>query len=137
PTWLPFHGQTPIAPNYATLAGGRMFLAALLDGPSQILVPLFALFGGWFLLRLLLRRPLLAAIALALITTMTVLGGENPVLEVPGAVFTGLLMAFTITRFGLLAMIALFVVRWLILITPLPFSATSPYAFQAVACLLL
>jgi len=114
-----------------------MFLGAILDGPGQILVPMFALFGGWFLLRLLLRRPLLAAIALALISSMTSLGAENPVLEVPNAIFTGLLTAWIITRFGLLALIASFVVRWLVFITPLPFAASSPYAFQTAVCLLL
>jgi hypothetical protein len=137
PTWVPFHGQTPIPPHYGALAGGRLFVAALLDTPGQVLVPMFALFAGWFLLRLVLRRALLAALALAVIIALSALGAENPVLEVPNALLYGALMAWLIVRFGLLALISAWVVRWLITITPLPFATSSPYAFQATVGLVM
>jgi serine/threonine-protein kinase len=137
PTWVPFHGQTPIAPHYGALAGGRQWLGAVLNLPGEILVPGFALFGIWFLLRLLFRRSLPAAIALATIITMRSLGGENPVLEVPGALLTGVLMAWLITRYGLLALISSWLVSFLFRLAPLPFSTASPYAFQSIVCLLM
>jgi len=135
PTWVPFHGQTPISPNYNALAGGRMLLSTLLDLPNQILIPTFAVFGSWFLLRLVLRRALPAAIALAVLSTLLALGGENPLLETPTALFYGVLTAWLITRYGLLALIAAWLMRTLMVITPLPFSFGSPYAFQSIACL--
>src|SRR4029077_4318153 len=78
PTWVPFHGQTPIGPNFTALAGGRMLLSMLLDLPDQILIQTFAVFGGWFMLRLVFRRTLPAAFGLAVLTTLLGLGGENP-----------------------------------------------------------
>jgi hypothetical protein len=91
----------------------------------------------WFILRLLLRRPLWAAIGLAVVMTLLSLGAENRVLEVPGALIAGALTAWVIVRFGLLALIATWLVRAMLLTTPLPFTPTSPYAFQAVLCLVL
>src|SRR5580765_1749069 len=93
PSWLPFHGQTPIPPNFAALDGGRLLLGALLDLPGQIVVPAFAVFGGWFLLRMLLRHTPPASIALAVLLTMRALGAENPVLEMPNALLSGVLTA--------------------------------------------
>jgi serine/threonine-protein kinase len=132
PTWVPFHGQTPIPPNYGALAGGRTFLGAFLDLPGQILVPMLALFAGWFLLRLLLRRALLAAIALAVLIALQALGAENPMLEVPNVLLYGALTAWVIVRWGLLALGSMSAIRWLFSITPLPFTTTAPHAFQAV-----
>jgi tRNA A-37 threonylcarbamoyl transferase component Bud32 len=136
PTWVPFHGQTPIAPNFAALAGGRMLLSVFLDLPNQILIPTFAVFGGWFLLRLVLRRALPAAIALAVLTSLLAIGGENPVLELPTALLYGVLTAWLITRYGLLALVAAWLMRMLFNLTPLPLSFGSPYAFQSITCLL-
>jgi serine/threonine-protein kinase len=137
PTWVPFHGQTPIPPHYGALAGGRAFLGALLDTPEQVLVAMFALFTGWFLLRLLLRRALLAAIALAVLIALSTLGAENPMLEVPNSLLYGALMAWVIVRYGLLALISAGVIRWLLTVTPLPFTTASPYAFQATVGIVL
>src|SRR5262249_12497975 len=55
--------------------------------------------------------------------------------EVPGALFTGALTAWVIARYGLLGLIASWLVRLLLQITPLPVAATSPYAFQTILCL--
>jgi hypothetical protein len=135
PTWLPFHAQTPVAPSMDAVQGGRVLLGALVGMPTDILVPPFGLFGMWFLLRLVLKRPLWAAIGLAIVMTLLTLGAENPVLELPGALVQGVLVAWVITRFGLLALVASWLVRALLLTTPLPFTSASPYAFQAVLCL--
>jgi serine/threonine-protein kinase len=135
PTWIPFHAQTPIPPNTDALHGGRVLLGALFSLPTDILVPAFTLFGLWFLLRLLFRRALPAAIGLAVIMTLLALGAENQVLELPGALLQGVLVAWVISRHGLLAIVSMWLMRALLLITPLPFSPTAPYAFQTVLCL--
>jgi serine/threonine-protein kinase len=137
PSWVPFHGQTPIPPSYAALGGGRMLLGALLDMPSQLVVPAFAVFGVWFLLRLLFRHALPASIALALLLTMSALGAENPVLEMPNALLSGALTAWLLARYGLLALVASWLMRGLFTMTPLPFSFAAPYAFQSSVGLLL
>jgi hypothetical protein len=117
------------------LVGGRVLLGSLLGMPTEVLVPAFALFGLWFLLRLLLRRALPAAIGLAIIMTLVALGAENQVLELPGALLQGALVAWVISRHGLLATISMWLMRGLLLTAPLPFAPTAPYAFQTVLCL--
>src|SRR6185369_2976763 len=78
-----------------------------------------------------------AAIALAVIIALLGLGAENASLEIPSALIYGALMAWLITRWGLLALVASQVLRTLVLITPLPLSPSSTYAFQSDVCLLL
>src|SRR5262249_26130296 len=131
----PFLHQTTIPPNTDVLIGGRAMFGQLLALPTDALVPTFSLFGLWFLLRLVLRRPLPAALGLAVVLTLLSLGAENPLLEVPGALFPGALTAWVIARYGLLGLIASWLVRLLLQITPLPVAATSPYAFQTILCL--
>ena len=65
------------------------------------------------------------------------LGAENPVLEMPNALLSGALTAWLLTRYGLLALIASWLVRGLFVLTPLPFSFTAPYTFQSTMGLLL
>jgi len=130
PTWLPFRGQTTVPPVLDALTGGRRLLGLYVSLPSAVLMPAFTMFGGWFVLRLLLRRALPAAIGLGLVITLTALGAENRVLEVPLAMCVGALVAWVITRHGLLALAALSLVRLLLFFIPLPFTPTSPYLTQ-------
>jgi len=136
PTWVPFRGQTPIPPVTQVMNGGGDLLGVLVGIPIQILVPTLSVFGVWFLLRLLLKHPLAAAVGLAAIMTALALGAENPVLEVPGALLQGVIAAWLITRHGLLALVAAQVMRTLLVYIPMPFSFASPYAIQAVICML-
>jgi hypothetical protein len=136
-TWVPFRGQTPIPPVTQVLNGGGDLLGVLVAIPIQLLVPTFSVFGVGFLLRLLLRRPLVAAIALAVLMTMLALGAENPTLEIPGALLQGVIAAWLIARHGLLALVAAQAMRALLTYLPLPFSFASPYAVQAVICLVV
>jgi hypothetical protein len=46
-------------------------------------------------------------------------------------------MAWLITRYGLLALVASQLMRSLVILTPLPLSPSSPYAFQTDLCLLV
>ena len=131
PTWLPFSGQTPVNSNTDVLVGGRMLFAQFTAIPVAALGVTFALFGVWFLFWLLFRRRWPAAIALAVTMTLLALGAENPVLELPGAIFDGVLVAYVISRHGLLALVTLWVMRLLFLGIPAPFQPISPYAFSA------
>ena len=137
PTWLPFHSQTTVPPAMESLAGGRVLLGWLTGLPVDALLPSFGVFGAWFLFRLLFRRALPATIALAVLVTLLALGAENPLLEVPGAMVYGILLAWVIARFGLLALVSSWLVRLLLVTLPLPFAPDAPYAFQAVLCLIV
>ncbi|MCE9626766.1 MAG: hypothetical protein K8R56_02480, partial [Candidatus Eisenbacteria bacterium] len=131
PSWLPFKGQTPIPPNTDVLAGGQYLFAQFTAIPLNTVGTSFALFGVWFLFWLAFRRKLPAAMGLAVVMTLLSLGAENPVLEVPGAILDGVLIAYVITRHGLLALVSLWTMRLLIQGIPAPFTATSPHAFSA------
>jgi hypothetical protein len=137
PAWAPFPRQTPIPPSMSSLLGGRQFVADLLGLPSEILLGSFTFFGVWFLLRLLLRRHVLAGIALALLITVLSLGRENPVVEVPGALLTGILMAWMITRYGLLALMVSSLMAALLRTMPVPVNLDAPYAAQSIIVLLV
>ncbi len=135
PTWLPFTGQTPVPPNTDVITGGRLLLAQFAAVPVNTVGTAFALFGVWFMAWLAFRRKLPAAIALAVVWTLLALGAENPVLEVPGAILDGALLAYVITRHGLLALVTLWTMRLLMQGIPAPFSPTSPYAYSATVAI--
>ncbi len=137
PTWLPFQGQTPVPPNTDVLTGGRLLFGQFAALPLATLSITFALFGSWFLFWLLFRRMLPSAIALGVLMTVLALGAENPALEVPGALFDGVLIAYVITRHGLLALMALWCMRLMFLGIPAPFDATSPFAFSAFVAIVV
>ncbi len=61
----------------------------------------------YFVLRVLLRRPFLAALGLGGMEVLLNLGGENPRLEVPAAILIALVIVVVATRFGLLALVSM------------------------------
>lgn len=131
PTWIPFKGQTPIPPNTDMISGGPYLFAQFTAIPLNTINTSFSLFGVWFMLWLVFRRKLPAAVGLAVVMTLLSLGAENPTLEVPGAILDGILVAYVITRHGLLALVSLWTVRLMIQAIPAPFTTTSPHAFSA------
>jgi len=137
PSWVPFKGQTPIPPNTDVITGGQLLFAQFTAIPLQTFGTAFALFGVWFLFWLAFRRKLPAAIGLAVIMTLLALGAENPTLEVPGAIVDGVLIAYVITRHGLLALVTAWTIRLSIQGIPVPFTTTSPFAFSAFAAILV
>jgi hypothetical protein len=137
PTWFPFKGQTPIPPNTDVITGGQLLFAQFTAIPLSAVGASFGLFGVWFLFWLAFRRKLPAAIGLAIVMTLLALGAENPVIEVPGVIIDGALVAYVITRHGLLALVSSWVIRLLIQGIPAPFTSTSPYAFSAVVAIVV
>ncbi len=103
PTWFPFSGQTTVYPYMGALAGVR----GLLDVLAFSLVGAVAFsvvgLGVLFLLRLIMRRTWLAAVAVALIMSVMFGWGENPLLDTIGAGTFAALFAFVLARFGLVA----------------------------------
>ncbi len=135
PTWIPVRGQTPVPPNTDVLLGGPLLVGVVLGAPFDQMGATLSLFGLWFLLRVVTRRALIASLGTALLMTLLSLGAENPIVETPGALVYGALAAWLIARFGLLALLASWCMRALLLATPLPVVSGAPYAFQSALLL--
>jgi hypothetical protein len=70
-------------------------------------------------------------------TGLHALGAENPALEIPGAILDGVLLAWVITRHGLLALLAAWCMKLLFMGIPAPFGPTSPWAFSAFVAIVV
>ncbi len=105
PTWFAFQGQTtiPFSSPGASSNPLTYLLAVHLAVMGQAFVPVMV----YFVLRVLLRKPLLAALGLGMIEVLLNLGGENPRLEVPAAILTAVVIVWVVTRFGLLAVVSM------------------------------
>jgi hypothetical protein len=136
PTWFPFAGQTTLFPNYEALLGGRYLASYLAKLPVDSLTPAMVTFSVYFLARLLLRKPAPAIAALFLFATLTNLGGENFMLETPGAVVAGILTALVVARFGLLALVTMWLFRFVFTFVPLPLDFKVPYATSSLIVML-
>ena len=101
PTWISISGQTTVYQRMQVLQGGRWLLAFLWGLPQESFPPAMTIFGLLLLLRVVLKRPAAAMVALMAILTLINLGAENVLLETPGALVTGVLAGFAIARFGL------------------------------------
>jgi serine/threonine-protein kinase len=132
PTWFDVAGQTTIAPHYDVLSGGRHLVAFLFGSVHESLGPALFLFGLYFLLRLVVRTPWIAVVLLAGIATLAGLGGENPLLETPGAIIMATLITVVVTRFGLLAAVAFWLYQSVLTQMPLPLDPAAPYLPQSV-----
>jgi hypothetical protein len=128
PTWVAFHGQTPIYARYEYMMSGMATLDGLIDSLTQGVAPTFALLALYFVLRLAAKPPAFALVGVIVVTTLGGLGGENPVLETPGAVVMACLTGITLVRLGVLATVAAFGVSNLLSGLPLPATAGAPYA---------
>ncbi len=136
PTWFPLGGQTPIPADMDFLAGGWLLPASLLIALRTALLAAMALFGGFFLMLLLLRKRAAAIVGLAILLTLSNLGGENFALETPGAILSASLIAVLVARHGLLAAVAGTFVAQLLFNAPLPVDGSTPYAANAIVLLL-
>jgi serine/threonine-protein kinase len=134
PTWLQFHGQTPLYPHYEFLVGGLPALDAVIGSLTEGIAPSFSLLALYFVLRLALKPPGFALGGVIVVAMLAGLGGENPALETPGALVIGTLIAVTLVRFGVLAAVAAFGVWNALLAVPLPVAAGAPYT---VTCALV
>ncbi|MGH9812549.1 MAG: serine/threonine-protein kinase, partial [Candidatus Acidiferrales bacterium] len=112
PTWFAFQGQTTIPlPISLDTRDLHIVGANPLDYLVTVHIPVigmaFVPISLYFVFRLALRKPLLAAAGLLVMETLLNLGRENPWLELPQAILTAAVIVWVVTRFGLLAAISM------------------------------
>ena len=137
PTWFSFPGQTTLRPSFEALAGGRKVVAFLLESVSAGVVPGLGLFAMYGLLRIVLRKPVIAMVVLGSCLFLFFMGGENPVLELPTAAFAAALVVVAISRFGLLSNVVLWTALQLFIYLPLPPVPGAPYFATSLLLLFL
>jgi hypothetical protein len=136
PTFVPLAAQTPIP---QLNVGNRIVpLAALLS------VPIVAIFRGvlqmamLFSLRTVATKRWIDVIALALVFSLFALGAENPWLEIPFALISGVVFAVATVYFGLLSLVASWAVVTLLSSMPIGYGTSqwfSPYVWIALVLL--
>jgi hypothetical protein len=137
PTWFPLGGETPIPPDMNALGGGRHLIAYLAYLPLQALVITVFPFAIYFFLLLVLRKPVAAAVGLAILYAMVNIGGESLAVEAPSAIIQGAVVALVVSRFGLLAMGGAALVFTILYTAPLPLDFSTAYAAQSVIAVAL
>jgi hypothetical protein len=122
-------GGPPTLGRTEYLRGARHILGA---GVAQVVTSVqgtLIFFFVLFLLRVLLRRPWLAAAAfVALFATARVLAAEYPAVQVPTSIAIFAIAAFAIVRFGLVALAAGIFTVDLVASAPMTASPSSWYA---------
>jgi serine/threonine-protein kinase len=137
PSWFAFPGQTTIPPLRLLGPGGTNPLGYLSLGILQAVVQGVSMLVWYFLLRLLLRKKLLAVGALAVVMFLLNLGGENAWVEIPGAILTAALVVILVERFGLLAAVVFWLFRNLLVDVAPSLDFSNFYATYALPGLLL
>ena len=82
----------------------------------------------YFVFRLVLRKPALAVTALLVVETLLNMGTENARLELPVAFLAAAVIAWVVTRFGLLAAISMRYFQLLLFAVPPSFDFAEWYA---------
>jgi serine/threonine-protein kinase len=140
PTWFAFQGQTTIPFRYygaGTLNLGANPLDYLLAVHRDAFGMAFIPVTTYFVLRVVLHRPFLAALGLGGIEVLLNLGGENPRLEVPAAIVIALVIVVVATRFGLLAIVSMRYFMLLLTTVAPSFDFSSWYAAYSLPALVL
>ena len=135
PTWVPILGQTTVFENNDMLSGGRWMVAALLGLPEGVLQGAITLCTLLFVLRLVFKQAPIATVGVAVSITLATLGGENVVLETPGSLMWGILIALVLTRIGLLGLVAMGLTFTVLQTLPLPIATDAPYALSSILVL--
>jgi hypothetical protein len=122
-------GGPPTLGRTEYLRGGRHILGAWVGQAVSSVQGTLMFFFMLFLLRVLLRRPWLAATAfVALFATSRILGTEYPAVQVPASIAIFGIVAYAGVRFGLITLAAgLFTVD-LVVSAPMAASLSSWYA---------
>ncbi len=126
----------PSIPNLAGLEGMRGLAAfGLQSVSSSMFDPMIALFL-LFLMRVLLRKPWLAAAATVAILTLISIGSPTvPAIDIPANVILQLLEVLVLLHFGVPAVITLGVVSTYLLDVPITLDFSSWYAAIGIASL--
>lgn len=126
------HGTAapPSLPNLEGLGGLRALAAFGLESiDGAMFDPMLVLFA-LFLMRLLLRRPWVAAVAaVALLTAMSAGATAAPAIDIPAAVLLEALEVFAVLRFGIPAVIVAGLISAYLLDVPLTLDFSSWYAW--------
>jgi hypothetical protein len=136
PSWLGYPPPQPNSGPQSVFLGARMIVAhiasALMFAPILWLAFLFVL----FLLRALLRKEWVAAVAWVLLFTIFFPLSPDPVGLVGALIFSSLAV-FVMIRYGLLALVANFMVVSILQNSPLTTQVSSWYAGISLAGILL
>jgi serine/threonine-protein kinase len=127
PTWFSFPGQTTLGPSSDALVGGRLLAKFLLGSVTNGVAPGLFIFSIFCLLRILVRKQVIAIIVFGLLMFLINIGGESPTLELPYALLTAIVLATSVSRFGLLTIVFLFWSVNLFANVPLPPVPGAPY----------
>lgn len=127
PTWFPVPGQTTMGASSDALVGGRMVVKFLLESVREGVAPGLFMFSIFCLLRILVRKQVIAIIVFGILMFLISMGGENPALELPYALLTAALMATSVSRFGLLTTVFMMWTFNLFANVPLPPVPGAPY----------
>ena len=135
PTWFAFQGQTtiPLTPHGVTANPLHYLLAVHREALGMAFVPVTT----YFVLRVVLRRPFLAALGLGVMEVLLNLGGENPRLEVPAAVLIAAVIVLVVTRFGILTLVSMRYFMLLLTTVAPSFDFSSWYAAYSLPALVL
>jgi serine/threonine-protein kinase len=108
-SWLGYPPSIPGSVGLEQLQDLRFNLGGLLDAPIHSVINGMLLVFIMLLLRILLRKQVLAAAALvALLCLPGVVGADYPLLSLPFNLIFGTVLVFLLLRFGLLAGVAAF-----------------------------
>lgn len=92
--------------------------------------------AAYFVFRVVLHNVPLAVAALAILSFLLGLGGENAFLEVPGALIGAAILTIVIVRFGLLATVAYSLFSFLLVQGAPSLNLSNWYAMHSLAGLL-
>lgn len=139
PTWFAFQGQTTMPLSF----GGfdQLITTTPLEYLSTVHIPAvgtaFVPISLYFVFRLVLRKPALAAAGLLVVEILLNMGIENPRLELPDAVLTAAVIVWVVARFGLLAAISMRYFSFLLIAVPPSFNFAEWYAAFSMPGLIL
>jgi hypothetical protein len=123
-------GVEPLTPLLAPLLGLRPLIAAALDSfTGSLFDPIVTLFL-LFVLRVILRKEWLAALACILLVTVVFRGSDivTPWIDAPAIVLVGALSIGVLLRYGMLALIVMDVISTCLLGLPRTFDLSAWYA---------
>lgn len=135
PRWIPIAGETTAPPDVDLLYGGIRSISTVMRMLESAVTASLAIAGVLFVLRLLLRNGTAATIGTMFVAIVLSLGGENFLLETPGAVIAGVIIVTILVREGLLGVVAMAAVQSAITVLPLPLGGGAPYTATSLTIL--
>jgi serine/threonine-protein kinase len=135
PYFLPVRGETPYF-DPTTLQSAPAFLGDTLQKFNDSLTNSIGALSMMFLMGKLTKRKWIAATTAGLLWAVLNVSGYNYSLEIPVALVSGAIAAYTIARLGLLATFFMFDSIFVLLSTPFSFDFGRWYADRGVVVLL-